>query len=205
MITEFISRLAVEILDAMGYFGAGLLMALESMIAPVPSEAVMPFVGFLVKDGRWDLGTAIGATSLGSLVGSWISYGMGYYGGRPFVLKIGRYLLLNVHDLEWTERFFHRRSGTWTLFFCRFVPIVRHVISIPAGTGRMPLGRFLVATLAGATLWNTFLLYCGMKLRERWTLVQQYSHEVDVVVLAGLALGIAWFVYSRKHQTGPAA
>ena len=199
MITEYISNLAVKILETTGYFGAGLLMGLESMIAPVPSEAVMPFVGFLVKDGKWDLGWSVFATSVGSLLGSLVSYWMGYYGGRPFVLKVGRYLLLNVHDLEWTERFFHRRSGTWTLFLCRFIPVVRHVISIPAGTGKMPLVPFLAATLIGATIWNTFLLYCGMKLREQWTLVQQYSHQVDIAVLVLLALGVAWFIYHRRY------
>jgi membrane protein DedA with SNARE-associated domain len=200
MITEYISHLAVQILETTGYFGAGLLMGLESMIAPVPSEAVMPFVGFLVKDGKWDLGWSIAATSAGSVLGSLVSYWMGYYGGRPFVLKVGRYLLLNVQDLEWTERFFHQRYGTWTLFLSRFIPVVRHVISIPAGTGKMPLIPFVVATLTGATLWNTFLLYCGMKLREQWTLVQQYSHQVDIVVLALLAVGVAWFIYARKHR-----
>jgi len=199
MITEYISNLAVKILETTGYFGAGLLMGLERMIAPVPSEAVMPFVGFLVKDGKWDLGWSVFATSVGSLLGSLVSYWMGYYGGRPFVLKVGRYLLLNVHDLEWTERFFHRRSGTWTLFLCRFIPVVRHVISIPAGTGKMPLVPFLAATLIGATIWNTFLLYCGMKLREQWTLVQQYSHQVDIAVLVLLALGVAWFIYHRRY------
>ena len=85
------------------------------------------------------------------------------------------------------------------MFLCRFIPVVRHVISIPAGTGKMPLVPFVVATLIGATMWNTFLLYCGMKLREKWTLVQQYSHQVDIVVLALLALGIGWFIYHRLY------
>jgi membrane protein DedA with SNARE-associated domain len=121
MITELIADLAVRVLEATGYFGAGLLMALESMIAPVPSEAVMPFVGFLVADGKWSFWPAVLAASLGSLAGSAISYAMGYYGGRPFVLRVGKYLLLNPHDLEWTERFFHERRGTWTIFLCRFM------------------------------------------------------------------------------------
>src|SRR4030042_212786 len=112
MLTETISNWAVHCLDATGYLGASFLMALESMIAPVPSEAVMPFVGFLVADGKWNLWLSVLATSAGSIVGSLISYGMGYYGGKPFVLKVGKYLLLNPHDLEITERFFHRRSGT---------------------------------------------------------------------------------------------
>jgi len=197
MITEMISNLAVRFLEATGYVGAGILMALESMIAPVPSEAVMPFVGFLVSDGKWNLGASVFATSLGSLVGSLLSYCMGYYGGRPFVLKVGRYLLLDRHDLEWTEAFFMRRRGTATLFVSRFIPVVRHLISIPAGTGRMPLVPFVVATVLGATLWNTFLLFLGMKLREHWTLVQEYSHQVDVVVVILLLAACVWYVRSR--------
>src|SRR5205809_3564092 len=103
MLTEFISKLAVTCLDASGYAGAGFLMALESMIAPVPSEAVMPFVGFLIADKKWELVPAILATSAGSMLGSVLSYTMGYYGGKPLVLKVGKYLFLNVHDLERTE------------------------------------------------------------------------------------------------------
>jgi membrane protein DedA with SNARE-associated domain len=122
---------------------------------------------------------------------------MGCYGGRPFVLKVGKYLLLNRHDLELTERFFHRRGGTLALFISRFIPVVRHLISIPAGVGRMPILPFCGATILGATLWNSFLLFCGMKLREHWTLVQSYSHQVDIVVAVLLLAAIALFVRSR--------
>src|SRR6266540_7368835 len=122
MITEQISELAVKILDTTGYAGAVGLMALESMIAPVPIEAVMPFVGFLVADGKWNLWLAILATSIGSMIGSLLSYWLGYYGGKPLVLKVGKYLLLNQRDLERTEKFFHRKAGTLTLFLSRFVP-----------------------------------------------------------------------------------
>ena len=112
--TELISEIAIAILEKTTYFGAFLLMMLESMVAPVPSEAVMPFVGFLVADGKWSLWAALFATSLGSLVGSLLSYWMGYYGGKPVVLKVGRYLLLNPHDLELTERFFAKKRGLLT-------------------------------------------------------------------------------------------
>jgi len=172
-------------------------MALESMIVPVPSEAVMPFVGFLVADGKWDLWLSIAGTSAGSVIGSAISYTMGYYGGKPFVLKAGKYLLLNPHDLEWTENFFSRRKGTMTLFISRFIPVVRHLVSVPAGTGKMKLLPFLLATLVGATLWNSFLLACGMYLRERWDLVERYSHQVDIVIVAVLIVALAFFVRSR--------
>lgn len=197
MLTEMISKFAIRCLDLTGYYGAAGLMALESMIVPIPSEAVMPFVGFQIADGKWDLGTAIFATSMGSILGSLISYFMGYYGGKPLVLKVGKYLLLDEHDLTMTEKFFHKRSGTLTVFLSRFVPVVRHLISIPAGVGRMPLLPFLGVTLIGATIWNTFLLLCGMKLREHWHVVQTYSHQVDVVVVLVLVLGATWFVRAR--------
>jgi len=197
LLTEMISHFAIKCLDLGGYAGAGVLMALESMIAPIPSEAVMPFVGFLVADGRWNLWLAILATSFGSMVGSLLSYLMGFYGGKPLVLKVGKYLLLDRHDLELTEKFFHRRSGTLTIFISRFIPVVRHLISIPAGVGKMPLAPFLVATLIGATLWNVFLLHCGMTLREHWHLVQRYSHQVDLVVVLVLCGGGVWFIRSR--------
>ncbi len=197
MLTEMISDFAARCLETTGYWGAAFLMTLESMIVPIPSEAVMPFAGFLVADGKWNIWPAILFASAGSVVGSLLSYCMGYYGGKPVVLKVGRYLLLDVHDLESAERFFHRRSGAAVIFFGRFVPVVRHLISIPAGMGRMRLVPFLLATLCGATLWNSFLLVCGMKLREHWTLIQRYSHEVDLVVGVFLLAGVAWFIYSR--------
>jgi membrane protein DedA with SNARE-associated domain len=200
MITEKISELAVQVLDATSYAGAAGLMALESMIAPVPSEAVMPFVGFQVADDKWNLWAAIAATSLGTMIGSWLSYAMGYYGGKPFVLKVGKYLLLKQRDLERTERFFQRRAGSAIVFVARFVPVIRHFISISAGIGRMPLLPFSIVTLIGATIWNTFLLICGMKLRDHWTLVQKYSHQVDIVIVVLLAGFVAWWFWSRRKS-----
>lgn len=200
MITEIITEHAVAILDRTGYSGACFLMMLESMVFPVPSEAVMPFVGFLVADGRMDPGLAIMATSLGSIVGSLLSYALGYYGGRPLVLKLGRYLFLNPEDLNRAEIFFHKRQGTVTVFIGRFIPVIRHLISIPAGTGRMPLQPFVLSTLAGATLWNSFLLWLGMVLRENWTVVQRYTHVLDImVVVLGVVCVVIFLQRRRKH------
>lgn len=197
MITELISTIAVQILETTAYAGAFILMALESMIAPVPSEAVMPFVGFLVTDGKWNLWLAVLATSLGSLAGSLASYWMGYYGGKPLVLKVGKYLLLNRHDLELTERYFNRKQGAYTVLLARFIPVVRHFISIAAGMGKMPLLPFMLVTVVGATLWNSFLLYLGLRLREHWTVVQKYSHQVDIVIVILAVIGLGWFIRSR--------
>ncbi|GAB6124905.1 DedA family protein [Humidesulfovibrio idahonensis] len=200
MLTEAISHFAIQVLDTTGYAGAALLMALESMIAPVPSEAVMPFVGFLVADGKWGLAQAMAATSLGSFLGSLVSYLMGYYGGRPFVLKVGKYLLLDVHDLEMTERFFQRSGSFWTLFICRFIPVVRHLVSIPAGIGKMRFWSFAVATTVGATLWNGFLLACGFKLRENWEVVQTYRHHFDGLIIGMLAATVVWYVWYKLKR-----
>lgn len=200
MLSEAISNFAVGLMEKAGYAGAAFLMALESMIAPVPSEAVMPFVGFLVADGKWDPFFAILATSAGSLAGSLASYGMGYWGGRPLILKVGRFLLLNPHDLELTERFFHKRRGALALFLSRFIPVIRHLISIPAGMGSMPLKSFVLATLAGATLWNCFLMGCGIILREHWHLVQTYSDQVDLILVCILIFGVVLFVRSRRRR-----
>jgi len=206
LLTEVISEFAIRILDTTGYAGAAFLMGLESMIFPVPSEAVMPFVGFLVADGKWGLFEAVLATSIGSFLGSYLSYLMGYYGGRPFVLSVGKYLLLDVHDLEMTERFFHRRGGALTLFICRFIPVVRHLVSIPAGIGKMRFWPFAIATTLGATMWNSFLLYCGFKLRENWGMVQTYRHHFDALIVGMLLASIAWYVWYklRRRRTASA-
>ncbi len=200
MLTEVISEFAIHVLETTGYAGAALLMALESMIAPVPSEAVMPFVGFLVADGKWGLVQAMLATSLGSFLGSYLSYLMGYYGGRPFVLKVGKYLLLDVDDLERTERFFQGHKSAWTLFGCRFIPVVRHLVSIPAGIGKMRFWPFAIATTVGATLWNGFLLYCGFALRENWELVQKYRHQFDALIILLLVASLAWYVWYKLRR-----
>ncbi|HXJ57736.1 MAG TPA: DedA family protein [Verrucomicrobiae bacterium] len=200
MITELITKMAVKVLDTTGYAGAAGLMALESMIVPIPSEAVMPFVGFQVADAKWNIWSAIASTSIGSLIGSLLSYWMGYFGGKPLVLKVGKYLLLHQRDLERTEQFFHRRSGLLTIFVARFIPVVRHFISIPAGMGKTPMLPFLAVTVVGATLWNTFLLLCGMKLREHWPVVQKYSHQVDIGIVLLLLIAAVWWYKARWPQ-----
>ena len=167
-----------------GYVGVFLLMALESMVAPIPSELVMPFAGFLIFTGEFNVVPVIVASTLGSIVGSLLSYGLGML-GKPVVLRYGRYLLLNPHHLEWTEKFFARHGGK-TIFISRFIPVVRHLISIPAGLARMPLIPFILYTAVGATLWNGFLTYLGFRLRQNWPVIQKYTHILDYFVVAGL-------------------
>lgn len=204
----FLAAYFTAIIEQLGYLGAGFLMVLESMVAPVPSELVMPFVGFLVAEGKFTWTMSIVATSIGSIVGSLASYAMGYWGGRPLVMKVGKYLLLNERDLEWTEKWF-ARHGSWTIFVSRFIPVVRHLISIPAGLGKMRLLPFCVYTLIGATLWNVFLLVCGYKLKQNWDKVEHYSKQIDHVMIVVVLLAGIWFVKThlvrarKSGATGP--
>ncbi len=194
-ITEWIANTAVAFIAATSYPGIFLLMVLESMVFPVPSEAVMPFAGFLIVDGQFTFTGVIIASTLGSITGSLISYAIGFYGGRPFINKFGKFLLLDVHDLEITERFFSK-SGELTIFIARFIPVIRHLISIPAGLGKMNLWKFILYTMIGAGLWNSFLTYVGFKLKANWQEVMKYSHTIDIVVV--VVLGLAFLYYAYK-------
>lgn len=194
-ITEWIAATAVGFIAKTSYPGVFLLMVLESMVFPVPSEAVMPFAGFLIADGTFTFTGVILASTLGSIVGSLLSYYIGYYGGKPFLARFGKFLLLDRHDLELTERFFNR-YGDITIFLSRFIPIVRHLISIPAGVGQMKLGRFLLYTTIGAGLWNAFLAWVGFRLKNNWAEVMKYSHVIDLIVL--VVLGGAALYYGYK-------
>ena len=196
MFTQLTAIISVW-LAAGGYPVLSGLMALESMVVPVPSEAVMPFAGFLIAQGTWTgLGVVLWSTT-GSIIGSLISYWIGWGVGRPALLAWGRFVGLTVQHLERTERWFSR-WGSRAIFVCRFVPVVRHLISLPAGTARMPLGRFVLLTAAGAGLWNSFLAYVGFKLGERWTDLQAISHWIDIIVVVGLVMLLGWWLRHRR-------
>jgi membrane protein DedA with SNARE-associated domain len=198
-ITAFIADYATRLIDATGYPGVFALMTMESMVLPVPSEAVMPFAGFLVATQRFTMAGIIVASTFGSIVGSLLSYAIGRYGGVSFVKRWGKYLLLNQHDLEVTEAFFNKR-GSITILICRFIPVVRHLISIPAGTGRMNIFTFLIFTIIGAGLWNTFLTFCGFYLKQNWEVVMKYSHLVDLAVVLILLGCVILFVVKHLKQ-----
>jgi membrane protein DedA with SNARE-associated domain len=193
-ITESIIHVATTFIQHAGYPGIFVLMTLESMVAPIPSEAVMPFAGFLLFDHTLTWFGVIAISTFGSVVGSLISYWIGAKGGRPLVLRFGKFLLLNEHHLEITERFFQRR-GSAAIFVSRFIPVVRHFISIPAGVGRMPLGRFTLYTLLGAGLWNTFLAWVGFKLGENWESIRKYSEKIDLVLYGLIAIAVLYYAY----------
>ena len=201
-LTESIAVYATYLIDKAGYMGVFVLMTMESMVFPVPSEGVMPFAGFLIEQKTFTFWQVILVSTLGSIAGSLISYYVGYFGGMPFVRRFGKYALLDVSELEATERFFKKR-GELTIFICRFIPVVRHLISIPAGTGKMNVVRFSIFTILGAGLWNAFLAYVGFALKSNWEEVMQYSHIIDIVVVLFLLAIVGLYVYrhlKRKNR-----
>ena len=196
-ITEHLVAYITKSIAAGGYPVIGFLMMLESMVFPVPSEAVMPFAGFLVTDGTFSFWTVVLVSTMGSLIGSLLSYAIGRYGGRIFLEKWGKYFLLNQHHLDATETFFKGHGGS-TIFVARFIPVVRHLISIPAGIAKMNLATFSLYTLLGAGLWNMFLLYIGMMLGQNWSTLGPYMHYLDILVVGALVLGAGWLVLKRR-------
>lgn len=187
------------IMEVLGYPGLVLMMALESMVAPVPSEIVMPFAGFLIVKGSFTIWGGIVASSLGTIIGSLISYYMGKWGGYPIVIRFGKYLLLDKEHLDFTVRWFEKR-GEITILTCRFIPVVRHLISIPAGVGNMNIIKFSIYTLIGGTIWNTILLFAGIWLKEHWHIIHDYSSQIDKVVVVILVIGGAWWVWKQLQR-----
>jgi Uncharacterized membrane-associated protein len=176
------------------------LMAMESMIFPVPSEAVMPFTGFLVYEEKFSwMGVFISST-LGSIIGSSISYLMGLYGGRAFILKYGKYFLLEKEHLEITEKFFSK-YGEITILISRFIPVVRHLISIPAGMARMNFMKFIIFTTIGASAWNMFLAYIGYILKSNWKEIMKYSKVFDLIVILAIFLLSVYFLYKQFKKS----
>ena len=201
MIVEKIVEYTTAGMNLFGYPGLFILMALESMIAPVPSEIVMPFAGYLTLQGRFDFWLAVLVSGLGSVFGSLLSYYMGSYLGRPFVIKFGKYLLLEEEHLIWTEKWF-RKQGEKTILVSRFIPVVRHLISIPAGMAKMTISRFIAYTFIGATIWNFILLYAGFKLGSHWDKIHEYSRQLDLIFIVAVILFIGYFIWKHKKKNG---
>ncbi|MBI1971823.1 MAG: DedA family protein [Candidatus Aenigmarchaeota archaeon] len=201
MLFEQLSGIFTGLIGSTGYLGIFVLMTLESMVAPVPSELVMPFAGFLVADGKMDLLAVIIVSSAASLTGSLISYFIAYYGKRGMIHRFGKLFLLDKTELSWTEKWF-RKHGDSTIFISRFIPVVRHLISLPAGLAKMRLSRFITSTLVGATAWNTLLLWAGVLLRENWNLVTKYSEGLDIAIVLAVLLGAAFVAWKHLNRHG---
>lgn len=203
-ITDILVELATAIIAKTGVIGLILLMAAESMILPIPSEAVMPFAGFLWFDGRLTVWQILISSTLGSLIGSLISYYIGLWYGEAFIRRWGKYVLLNEHHLQQTSEFF-ARYGEGTVFMSRFIPIVRHLISIPAGVGKMNLAKFIIYTAIGATAWNMLLAWVGYKLNSNWHTIGRYTHIFDIIIIVAIIGGALYLWYKKTIRVKTAA
>lgn len=196
-----LSAWIVAVIAGMGYGGIVLLMAIESACIPLPSEITMPFAGYLVATGRFNLQLVALAGAVGCLLGSYVAYYAGASGGRWLLERYGRYVLIAPHELAIADRFFARWGGS-TVFWSRLLPVVRTFIAFPAGVSRMRLLPFTVYTLLGSYLWCLGLAYAGRKLGEHWSALGPYFHRFDGAIGIVLLAGAGFALYNRLKGLG---
>lgn len=201
-IIEILSAFIVGTISAFGYAGIVLLMAIESACIPLPSEIIMPFSGYLVYMGRFNLWAVGIAGAAGCVLGSLVAYWVGTYGGRPLIEKYGRYLLISHHDLDLADRWFSK-YGEIIVFASRLLPVIRTFIAFPAGVARMNVKRFVLYTFAGSLPWCIGLAFVGQKLGEQWNkndTLKSWFHRFDFVIgIIGL-MAISWWVWRHLRH-----
>jgi len=182
-----------------GYAGIVIAMAIESCCIPLPSELIMPLAGFLAFQGRFNLGATALAGAVGCVVGSAIAYWIGAIGGRPLLLRYGRYVLISPRDANRADVFF-ARYGDATIFATRLMPIVRTFISLPAGIARMNFMKFTIYTFLGSLPWCFALALAGYKLGQHWQQVGSVLHKYDLLIAVALVALVALFLYRHVQR-----
>jgi len=206
-VLDSLAQFVHHVVRYFGYPGVFTLIVLESTLLPIPSEVVMPLAGAMAARGEFSLPVILIINSAAALLGSGISYWFGAVGGKPLLSRYGKYLLIRAKDIERTESYF-ARHGKATILIGRFLPVVRHIISVPAGIARMPLVPFFTQTFIGSTIWGSVLIFIGYELGARWETVATKIKRVDlligVVILAGLLALTIRFVVRRRRERKPA-
>ena len=179
---------------SLGYLGPLILMAMESCNIPIPSEIVLPLSGFLVAQGTFQFWPAVLAGTVGGTLGSAVSYWIGALGGRPLMLRYGKYVLISAADAEKADRFFEK-YGEATAFFSRLLPVIRTFISLPAGITRMHFWKFVVYTFAGSLIWSIVLVYVGQVLGQNWIEVREFLQRFDYLIVALVLAAVALYVW----------
>jgi membrane protein DedA with SNARE-associated domain len=189
-----------SVVDSMGALGVGLLVALENVVPPIPSEIVLGMAGYLAGEGRLNVFLVVLAATAGSVLGALALYWLGAALGED---RLKRWLdhipLVERDDLERADRWFER-YGRWAVLLGRFAPVVRSLVSVPAGAERMPIGQFLALTALGSGGWNAVLVGLGFTLGSRWQQLDRYHTWLDYAILAGFALVIATWVVNRLRR-----
>ncbi len=210
----FIDQIVIPFLTSLyggvGYLGVGLAMAIESAMIPLPSELILPFAGFLVSDvnaiepithGPWNFWIVVIVATIGNSVGSLVAYAIGAWGGRPFLERYGKYLLIRQHEIELADHFF-QKYGAATAFFSRLLPVVRTFISFPAGVARMPLGKFILYSTLGAFPWSILLVFAGEQLGSRWQDIRHALQPFDLLIAVMVVAAVLLFIWWRLGRPG---
>ncbi|GAA0802342.1 DedA family protein [Spirilliplanes yamanashiensis] len=196
-----------SVIESLGEVGVGLLVALENLVPPIPSEIVLSMAGYLASEGRVNVVWVTVAATLGSLLGALVLYWLGYALGEDRLYRwLDRIPLVDADDLKVADRWFERHEKSAVLFG-RMAPVVRSLVSIPAGANHMPIGQFILFTTIGSGVWNTLFVGGGFLLGTRWQKLDQYSQWFDYAIIAFFAVSIAWWVTKklRKRRNRSAA
>lgn len=199
-LTGAISEWATKIMEALGGPGAGLLIALENLFPPLPSEVILPLAGFSAGQGHMTILSAIIWTTLGSVIGALVLYWLGAWLGRDRMYALVKKVpLLRVRDVQKAEKVFVKYQAKAVLFG-RLMPVVRSLISIPAGIERMPILPFIIFTTLGSFIWNTVLVSAGYLLGNQWHVVEEYVKTFEHIILALVAVGLGWYIFRRVRS-----
>jgi membrane protein DedA with SNARE-associated domain len=198
-ILGILATFTIGVISSGGYLGIALLMAIESACIPLPSEIIMPFAGYLVSTGHFNLYLAATAGAIGCNLGSIVGYEIGKRGGRPVAERWGRYVLVGPGELDAADRFF-ARVGNAAVLIGRLLPVIRSFIAFPAGVARMPLIPFHIYTFIGSWPWCFGLAYLGMVLGDKWNSdprVKAAFHSADAVIAVVLVAAVAFYIWHR--------
>ncbi|MEM4051567.1 MAG: DedA family protein [Thermoplasmata archaeon] len=197
-ISEIVIALIIDFLAKYGYTAIFFLMMLESMMLPIPSEVIIPFGGFLAYKGYLNIYGVITAATLGGVVGSYIAFLIGYYGGRPFILKYGKYMLIDKENLNRAEKWFNK-YGRISVFTTRLVPVIRTFISLPAGIAKMKTSLFLFYTFLGSLIWSIFLGILGYLLKKRWIIIFSFFSKADPIII-GIGIAALFYIIFKLYK-----
>jgi len=205
-LNDTIFNIALNLLSQWGYTGVFLLMTLEGATLPVPSEIVLPLTGYLVYQGRLEFWAAVAAATLGSLVGTIVDFGVGYYLGRPAVLRFGRKIRLREHHLIVAEGWF-AKYGSVAVLLARFVPLLRTVIAFPAGIAKMKIGKFLAYSTVGIVIWDIILIYLGVLAGQNASSIistlDAILPSIGYAAIVGLILVLLFFSRKTRKKESP--
>ncbi len=196
-VIQFVTNFIINLISSLGYFGIFIAMTIESALIPLPSEIIMPFSGYLVSQGKFNIWLVTLMGALGNVLGSWIAYFIGIKGGRPLVLKYGKYVLIHKHEIEKADKWF-KKYGSKAIFFSRLLPAIRTFISLPAGIAKMNFKKFTLYTFIGSIPWCFALTFIGYKIGQNWNEISPIFHRIDIIIL--IFIIVAAFILYKRYK-----